>query len=151
MASDFCHESRDAATSIILTRLHSATLLHPASQRQTRAAAMDPQTISMSATMDSSEFSAIPRPIDADTNLSQKKQKQPSSGPAVEQESHPYSSDASEDGLAAAKNDEQWVTGGQLVALLCLLTTSMFLVMLDNSIIATAVSAAAVGSRPNRH
>lgn len=40
---------------------------------------------------------------------------------------------------AAAKNGPQWVTGMKLVVLTNLLVVAMFLMMLDTSIIATAV------------
>ena len=102
---------------------------------------MEAPTLSLSSTMDSSDRSTIPRPIDAGTRTTQNKQKQPSPQPSVDEESHPSPSDASQNEVAAAKNDAQWMTGHPLLVLLCLITTSMFLVMLDTSIIATAVGA----------
>lgn len=54
--------------------------------------------------------------------------------------SHHRTSHGSEGGTpAAAKNGEQWMTGMKLVALSNLLVLAMFLMMLDTSIIATAV------------
>ena len=100
---------------------------------------METPALSLSSTMDSTDQSTIPRPIDASTETAQNKQKQPSPQPSVDEESHPSPSD--EDEVAAAKNDAQWMTGNPLLALLCLISISMFLVMLDTSIIATAVGA----------
>ena len=112
---------------------------------------METPALSLSSTMDSTDQSTIPRPIDASTETAQNKQKQPSPQPSVDEESQPTPSDASQDEVAAAKNDAQWMTGNPLLALLCLISTSMFLVMLDTSIIATAVGADVVHSiNPHR-
>ncbi len=112
---------------------------------------MEAPTLSLSSTMDSSDQSTIPRPIDAGTGKIQNRQKQSSPQPSVDEESHPSPSDASQNEVAAAKNDAQWMTGNPLLVLLGLITTSMFLVMLDTSIIATAVGADVVHSiNPHR-
>ena len=130
---------------------HPFVNLPSISKPQLGAAAMETPALSLSSTMDSTDQSTIPRPIDASTGTTRNKQKQPSPQPSVDEESHPSPSDASQDEVAAAKNDAQWMTGNPLLALLCLISTSMFLVMLDTSIIATAVGAHVVHSiNPHR-
>lgn len=66
----------------------------------------------------------------------------------MDQEAHPHRSNGLEEGAAVAKNEAQWMTGKRLVALLSFLTTAMFLVMLDNSIIATTVGFAVFSRSP---
>jgi hypothetical protein len=84
----------------------------------------------------------MPKFINARARLAQEEGKQPSQPPP---------NDALEEVAAVAKDEAQWTTGKRLVALLALLTAAMFLVMLDNSIIATAVSSAVVGRRTRPH
>ncbi|KAH6617164.1 major facilitator superfamily domain-containing protein [Chaetomium tenue] len=90
--------------------------------------------------MDPTARSATRRPPDVDAYSQRNEEKESSPRPSVTELSHHRASHGSEAGTsAAAKNGEQWVTGVKLVALSILLVLAMFLMMLDTSIIATAV------------
>jgi hypothetical protein len=106
--------------------------------------------IPISSTMNSTAQSTARELVDADASSPQNAEKHPSPRPSVTELSHFRHSDASQDGSAAAKHGAQWVTGMELAALSVVLIAAMFLMMLDTSIIATAVSATAVHAR-DRH
>ncbi|EAQ84790.1 hypothetical protein CHGG_08804 [Chaetomium globosum CBS 148.51] len=90
--------------------------------------------------MDPTARSATRQPTDVDAYPRRNEEKESSPRPSVTELSHHRASHGSEAGTsAAAKNGEQWVTGMKLVALSILLVLAMFLMMLDTSIIATAV------------
>jgi MFS family permease len=100
-------------------------------------------TKSTSSTMDSAEQSTSAPSI---PNLSRLQNEEPqhSPKPSVTQLSHRRPSN---DEAAVAKNEPDWMTGGKLWVLSTCLITAIFLMMLDTSIIATAVSSAAVRTR----
>jgi hypothetical protein len=86
-------------------------------------------------------FSTTSKPLDTDTQPWKNSGKQPSPQPSITELSHHrVPSNASENAVPPAKNGPQWVTGMKLAALSFLVAAAMFLIMLDTSIIATAVS-----------
>ncbi|KAH6842670.1 major facilitator superfamily domain-containing protein [Chaetomium sp. MPI-CAGE-AT-0009] len=90
--------------------------------------------------MDSTARSARRRPTGPDAYPQRHEEKESSPRPSVTEFSHHRVSHGSEEGTsAAAKNEAQWVTGMKLLALSNLLVVAMFLMMLDASIIATAI------------
>ncbi|KAK3292403.1 major facilitator superfamily domain-containing protein [Chaetomium fimeti] len=90
--------------------------------------------------MDSTARSATRWPTDPDAYPQRHEEKESSPRPSVTELSHHRISHGSEQGTSAAtKNEAQWVTGMKLVALTNLLVVAMFLMMLDTSIIATAI------------
>jgi hypothetical protein len=87
-------------------------------------------------------FSTTSKTLDTDTQSWKNSGKQPSPQPSVTELSHHrVPSNASQDAVPPAKDGPQWVTGTKLAALSFLVAAAMFLIMLDTSIIATAVSA----------
>ncbi|KAK4126937.1 MFS general substrate transporter [Parathielavia appendiculata] len=71
--------------------------------------------------------------------LLQIEESQPSTKPSVAELSHRRPSNASKDEAVAPKDEPQWMTGRQLHILSACFTISMFLIMLDTSVIATAI------------
>ncbi|KAK4033297.1 major facilitator superfamily domain-containing protein [Parachaetomium inaequale] len=89
--------------------------------------------------MNSTAQSTSRRVVDVDASSPKNEEKEHSPSPSVTKVSHLRLSDASQDGSAAAKHGAQWVTGTELAALSIVLIAAMFLMMLDTSIIATAI------------
>jgi len=60
-----------------------------------------------------------------------------------EQWEQPRLSSSSQERIAVTEDEPQWMKGAKLVILLAMLTLAMLMVLLDTSIIATAVSGSA--------
>ncbi|KAK4233250.1 major facilitator superfamily domain-containing protein [Achaetomium macrosporum] len=76
--------------------------------------------------------------LDADAGPSRKGRTEPSPRPSVAEMSQLDDADV-EEGVDTAKHESQWMTGTGLVVLMFLVTTVVFLMMLDASIISTAI------------
>ncbi|KAK4155625.1 major facilitator superfamily domain-containing protein [Chaetomidium leptoderma] len=94
--------------------------------------------------MDLAEQSTTPKPPDAGARRPQNEGKRPSPKPSVSEvtemshRSSEYHSSAA-DGAVASEDGAQWVTGRDRAILLTLISVAVFLMMLDTSIIATAI------------
>jgi hypothetical protein len=88
--------------------------------------------------MDPTARSLTHRSAEVDACPQRNEEKESSPRPSVAELSHHRVSHGLE-APTAAKDGAQWVTGMKLVALTNLLVLAMFLMMLDTSIIATAV------------
>src|SRR5690242_16156181 len=115
--------------------------------------------------MDLAEQSTTPKPPDAGVRQPHNEGKQPSPRPSVSEvtemshRSSEYHSSvdgeavnraaadgAAADGTTASRDGAQWVTGRDRAVLLALISVAVFLMMLDTSIIATAVSSSVADS-----
>lgn len=94
--------------------------------------------------MDSTAQSSAAKPNSNTPTSPKNPNKVPSQQPSLDEISHPQTESASEDEPPFTGDEAQWVSGKKLVILSNLLIVAMFLMMLDTSIISTAVS----GSRP---
>ncbi|KAH6617732.1 major facilitator superfamily domain-containing protein [Chaetomium sp. MPI-SDFR-AT-0129] len=91
--------------------------------------------------MDSAAQSSAAKPNNDTPTSSRKPNQVPSQQPSLDEISHPQTGSASEDDPDPTPTSEegQWVSGRKLVILSNLLIAAMFLMMLDTSIISTAI------------